>query len=419
MKVLVIGNGGRESAIAWALSKSPKVEKIYVMPGNAGTGISWENVDISPSDQEAVCAFAKEKGIDLAVIGPEDPLVAGLADQLSGAGIKVFGPNQKAAQFEGSKAFTKDFLMRHHIPTARYREYTDLDSLKEGLGEFGFPVVLKADGLAAGKGVLICQNEEEAVRGAEKIMGERAFGDAGNLVVVEEFLTGREASILCFLDGKRIVPMESAQDYKRAHDNDQGTNTGGMGSYSPNILFDDEALVERIEKEILTPTIEGFVEDGIDFRGVLFIGLMIENGEPKVLEFNVRFGDPETQSVLSRLETDLSDIMLACVEGKLDEQPIQWSKSPAVTVVMASGGYPDAYEKGKVIEGLDAVEDAVVFHAGTRLEDGKVLTDGGRVLAVTATGESLEEAREKAYRELAKISFEDGFSRSDIAKFDS
>lgn len=419
MNVLIIGNGGRESAIAWSVAKSPQVEKIYVLPGNAGTGLAYENVALNPKDQEACVAFAKDHDIDLVVVGPEDPLVAGMADAFEEAGIRVFGPNKKAAQFEGSKAFTKDFLMRHHIPTARYSEYHSYEDLVDGLEEFGFPVVLKADGLAAGKGVLICEDLEAAKAGAAKIMKDRDFGDAGDTVVVEEFLTGREASILCFLDGKTIVPMESAQDYKRAFDHDEGTNTGGMGSYSPNILFDDEELVKRIDQEILQPTINGFIEDGIDFRGVLFIGLMIENGEPKVLEFNVRFGDPETQSVLYRLETDLVDIMEACIDGKLAETPIQWSDEPAVTVVMASGGYPQSYPKGFEITGLDDVEGVTVFHAGTKLsDDGKVLTDGGRVLAVSTRAETVEKAREKVYQELAKIDFEGGFSRSDIALFE-
>lgn len=287
-----------------------------------------------------------------------------------------------------------------------------------GLDEFGYPVVLKADGLAAGKGVLICEDRAQALAGANEIMKDRAFGDAGDTVVVEEFLTGREASMLCFLDGKTLVPMESAQDYKRAFDGDKGTNTGGMGSYSPNVLFDDWSLVEKITDTILHPTLEGFVEDGIDFRGVLFVGLMIKDNEPKVLEFNVRFGDPETQSVLYRLDSDLLDIMLACADGRLAETPIEWSEEPAVSVVMASGGYPGSYPKGKEITGLDTLDGVTVFHAGTKLEDGKVLTSGGRVLAVTAKAPTVEEARQKVYEEVGKISFDGGFCRSDIAKLD-
>lgn len=418
MNILIIGNGGRESSIAWKLDQSPRVDQIYVLPGNAGTALAYENVDLDPKDFDACIAFAKNHDVGLVVVGPEDPLVGGMTDAFQEAGIPVFGPNQKAAQFEGSKAFTKDFLIRHHIPTAAYHEYNNYDDLVAGLDEFGFPVVLKADGLAAGKGVLICENREQALEGAKEIMQDRAFGEAGDTVVVEEFLTGREASMLCFVDGKTIVPMESAQDYKRAFDNDQGTNTGGMGSYSPNILFDDWKLVEKIADTILHPTIEGFIEDGIDFRGVLFIGLMIKDDEPKVLEFNVRFGDPETQSVLYRMDSDLLDIMQACINGTLDQTPVEWSEDPAVSVVMASGGYPGSYPKGKEITGLDAVEGATVFHAGTKLSDGKVLTNGGRVLAVTAKAPTVEEARAKVYKELAKIQFEGGFNRSDIAKFD-
>jgi len=418
MNILIIGGGGRESSIAWKLAQSPNADRIFVLPGNAGTAVDYENVDLDPNDFEACIAFTKDNDVKLVVIGPEDPLVHGMADAFEDAGIKVFGPNRKAAQFEGSKAFTKDFLIRHNIPTAKYHEYHSYEDLVNGLDEFGYPVVLKADGLAAGKGVLICEDRAQALAGANEIMKDRAFGDAGDTVVVEEFLTGREASMLCFLDGKTLVPMESAQDYKRAFDGDKGTNTGGMGSYSPNVLFDDWSLVEKITDTILHPTLEGFVEDGIDFRGVLFVGLMIKDNEPKVLEFNVRFGDPETQSVLYRLDSDLLDIMLACADGRLAETPIEWSEEPAVSVVMASGGYPGSYPKGKEITGLDTLDGVTVFHAGTKLEDGKVLTSGGRVLAVTAKAPTVEEARQKVYEEVGKISFDGGFCRSDIAKLD-
>lgn len=417
MNILIIGNGGREHAIAWKLAQSPKADKIYVLPGNAGTALAYENVDLNPKDADACIQFAKAHDIELVVIGPEDPLVAGLTDSFEAAGFRVFGPNKKAAQFEGSKSFTKDFLVRHNIPTAKYSEYKSYDALVDGLDEFGYPVVLKADGLAAGKGVLICANRAEAEAGAAQLMKDKKFGEAGDLVVVEECLTGREASILCFLDGTSIIPMESAQDYKRAFDGDAGLNTGGMGSYSPNVLFSDEELNLRIHDEILIPTIDGFIKDGIDFRGVLFIGVMIKDGVPKVLEFNVRFGDPETQSVLARMDSDLVEIMEACIDGKLDQTSIDWNTNPAVTVVMASGGYPESYPKGKEITGLDQVEGCTVFHAGTELTDGRVFTNGGRVLAVTTTAPTVEEARKKVYDEIKKIHFDGGFCRSDIASF--
>lgn len=417
MKLLIIGNGGREHAIAWKAAQSPLAEKIYVLPGNAGTARDFENVDLDPADHDACVAFAKDNGIDLAVIGPEAPLVAGLGDALREAGIMVFGPGAEGARFEGSKLYTKQFLKKYHIPTADYRAFDNLEDLLENLDTFGYPVVLKADGLAAGKGVLICKNREAAEAGARQIMQDRAFGNAGDTVVLEECLTGREASILCFVDGNAIVPMETAQDYKRAHDADEGLNTGGMGSYSPNVLFDDpdEKLLRRTVDRILIPTLEGFINEHIDFRGVLFVGLMIEDGEPKVLEFNVRFGDPETQSVLARLDTDLVEIMRACAQGRLDETEIQWNPNPAVSVVLASGGYPESYEKGKKITGLEDVDGAVVFHAGTRPDGEDVLTDGGRVLAVTATGPSVSAAREKVYEEIKKIDFDGAFCRSDIA----
>lgn len=419
--VLVVGGGGREHAICWKLSQSPRVDQLYCIPGNAGISQVAECVPISPEDLSGICAFAVEKSIDLAVIGPEVPLSMGITDRLESAGIPTFGPNQNCARLEGSKAFTKAFLKRHCIPTADYREFTQIEELKKALGLFGYPMVLKADGLAAGKGVVIAQNREEAETAVEELMENRVFGAAGDRVVVEEFLTGVEASVLCFVDHHTIVPMESAQDYKRIFDGDQGPNTGGMGTYSPSLLFTPE-LEEQIRRKILEPTLKGFQQDGLDFKGVLFVGLMLTSEGPKVIEFNNRFGDPETQSVLVRMETDLLDVFEAVIGNNLSHQEIRWKDQRAVCVVLASGGYPGAYEKGKVISGLDQIgEDIMVFHAGTRWgepdpQTGKptVLTDGGRVLGVTAMGDTHEQAREAAFRGVEHIQFPGMQYRRDI-----
>lgn len=416
MKVLVIGSGGREHALVWKLKKSPKVDKIYCAPGNAGIGTLAELVDIPAEAAEALCAFAKEKQIDLTVVGPEGPLVMGIVDLFKKEGLKVFGPNQQCAQLEGSKAFSKDFMKRHHIPTARYEEYTDLEAAKKAVGIYGYPMVIKADGLAAGKGVVIAQDEKEASEALEQMMAEKKFGAAGDKIVIEEFLKGIETSILCFVDGKTIVPMASAQDYKRIFDGDQGPNTGGMGTYSPSHIY-DEKLESTVAATILTPIIDGFKKDGLDFRGVLFIGLMITSEGPRVLEFNTRFGDPETQVILTRLESDLMEIIESILEGKLAEQRIQWSQQGTVCVVAAAGGYPESYEKGKVIRGLEEIdEDVVVFHAGTKQSGQEIVTHGGRVLGVTAWGDTVEAARKKAYQNIEKITFEKMQYRKDIGK---
>jgi len=416
MKILIVGGGGREHAIAWKLAQSPKIDKLYCAPGNAGIAEVAECVAIKAEEVAGICSFAKENKIDLTVIGPEVPLSLGIVDALAEAGLKAFGPNQKCAQLESSKAFTKSFLARHEIPTAGYKEFTDIDALKKSVGIFGYPMVIKADGLAAGKGVVIAENEADAVKAIDEIMGEKIFGTAGDKIVVEEFLTGIEASVLCFVDGKTIVPMESAQDYKRIFDGDSGPNTGGMGTYSPSLIF-DEVLEVQIRDRILDPTLKGFQKDGLDFKGVLFIGLMISEEGPKVIEFNNRFGDPETQSVLPRMKTDLLDIMNAVVEERLAGQVIEWSDQKAVCVVMASGGYPGEYEKGKIISGLkDVDEDVIVFHSGTKLADGIIVTDGGRVLGITALGDTHEEAREKAYQNVARIFFNGAQYRKDIGR---
>lgn len=431
MKVLIVGSGGREHAIAWKLKQSPKVDQIICAPGNAGIAQVAECVAVKAEDIEAICRLAKEREIDLAIIGPEVPLAMGIVDELSELGIKTFGPNKKCAQLEASKAFTKAFLARHNIPTAGYKEFTDKDELLKAVGIYGYPMVIKADGLAAGKGVVIAENEEDAVKAIEEMMGDRVFGTAGDKVVVEEYLTGVEASMLCFVDEHTIVPMESAQDYKRIYDGDKGPNTGGMGTYSPSLIFDAE-LEERILTEILEPTLAGFQKDGLDFRGVLFIGLMIGENGPKVIEFNNRFGDPETQSVLLRLETDLVDIFNAVVDNRLAEVSIQWSNQKAVCVVLASGGYPGDYKKGKVITGLELMDERVhVFHAGTKavfatklmgdsgcgvemVDTTDIVTDGGRVLGVAVLGDTHDEARAKAFANVKKIHFEGMQYRNDI-----
>ncbi|MDR1798130.1 MAG: phosphoribosylamine--glycine ligase [Clostridiales Family XIII bacterium] len=427
MKILLVGGGGREHAIAWKLAQSPRVAEIVCAPGNAGTqgapgapgGASkLRNAAVGAEDIPALVALAEAERPDLCVVGPEVPLALGLTDALTARGIRVFGPNRKCAQLEASKSFTKAFLARHGIPTAGYKEYTDLASLKADIGVFGFPMVLKADGLAAGKGVLIAQTREEAERAAEELMGARAFGEAGDKVVVEEFLRGTEASMLCFVDGSAIVPMESAQDYKRIYDEDKGPNTGGMGTYSPSLLFaGGTGMMQRVYDEILLPTLEGFRKDGLDFRGVLFVGLMLGKDGPKVIEFNNRFGDPETQAVLPRLKTDLLEILLAATEDRLAQKEIEWADDrKTVCVVMAAGGYPGSYSKGDAICGLEQVPgDILVFHAGTKAgEGGQTLTNGGRVLGVVGSGATHEEARARAYAGVACIRFDGAYCRSDI-----
>ena len=415
MRVLVVGGGGREHAICWKLAQSSKISKLYCAPGNAGIADVAECVPVGAEDIDGICAWAADNNIDLAVIGPEVPLAMGIVDRLNEAGVKTFGPNAKCAQLEASKSFTKAFLARHNIPTAGYREFTDKEELLANVGIYGYPMVLKADGLAAGKGVVIPEDEESAVAAIEEMMGDKVFGNAADKIVVEEFLTGVEASMLCFVDHNTIVPMESAQDYKRIYDGDKGPNTGGMGTYSPSLLFDEE-IEKQIREQILLPTLRGFQEDGLDFQGVLFIGLMLSEDGPKVIEFNNRFGDPETQSVLRRMESDLLDVFTAVVDNRLNEIEIKWIDDRAVTVVLASGGYPGSYAKGKVITGLDKVDDdIVVFHAGTKFdEEGRIVTSGGRVLGVTATGATHDEARAKAYANAERIEFEGAYMRKDI-----
>ena len=417
MKVLVIGNGGRESAICHTVKRFHPEAEIFVAPGNGGTEVNYTNVAINVENLNELAEFAEKEKIDLTIVGPEVPLVMGIVDCFEAKGLKIFGPNKECAQFEGSKYFTKEFLMRHHIPTAAYASFkpSEVEACVAKAKTFKLPVVVKADGLAAGKGVLICESYEEAEKGIREIFSGK-FEGAGERIVLEEFLTGTEASLLCFVDGKTIVPMETARDYKRALDNDEGLNTGGMGGFSPNPIITDE-VKSTIHKQILMPIIEGFKAEKLDFKGVLFIGLMIEEGQPKVLEFNVRFGDPETQSVLPRLKTDLTQIMFACIEGRLEQINIEWDKRQSMTLVLASKGYPESSHKGDIITGLDDLKDTTyLFHAGTKKVGKAIETNGGRVLAITTLAENLEEARSYIYEEVKKIKFDGMQYRNDIAK---
>ncbi len=415
MKILVVGSGGREHALVWKIKQSPKVKTIYCAPGNAGIAKDAICVDIVAVDIDKLADFAEKNAVDLTVAGPEECLVKGITDEFAKRGLKVFGPNKACAEFENSKAFTKRFLQKYHIPTAKYEEYTDPAEAKTHCGAFGYPAVIKADGLAAGKGVIIAQDEKEALAAIDQIMIDKQFGASGDKIVLEEFLTGTEASVLCFLDGCSIVPMESARDYKNIGDGNTGLNTGGMGTYSPNELF-DAALKKKVQETILEPILAGMQQEGLDYRGILFVGLMIREGEPKVLEFNVRFGDPETQSVLMRLQTDLVEIMESCNEQTLSKIPICWSEDAAVCVVLASGGYPGAYEKGKIIKGLNETEGVTIFHAGTTVQGENIVTNGGRVLGVASLAKTRQQARKMVYEAIEKICFDDVYYRKDIAK---
>lgn len=417
MNVLLIGSGGREHAIAWKLAQSKKLDKLYIAPGNPGTAKHGQNVDIDINDIDSLVSFAKEKAVSLAVIGPEDPLAAGIVDTFEAAGIKAFGPNGPAAQLEADKAFAKEIMRANSIPTAEGRVFKRFNDAKAYIATRDEPVVVKAAGLAKGKGVFVCNEPADAILISEKIMCDGLFGAAGAKIVVEEKLLGQEASILAFVDGRNIYVMESSQDHKALGEGDTGVNTGGMGAYSPAPVV-TEAVMDHIVREILVPTVDGMNRNGTPYRGILYAGIMLTKGGPRVLEFNVRFGDPETQPILMRLKSDLLEIMLAVCDGKCDKITLEWDERPAVCVVMASGGYPDAYEKGKKITGLDeaaALKDVMVFHAGTAESDGDIVTAGGRVLGVTAMGSDIAEAKAQAYKAVEKIDFEGKYYRTDIA----
>ena len=414
MKVLVIGSGGREHALAWKIAQSPLVKKVFCAPGNAGTANVAENIDIPSDNVDALLQFATVTGIGLTVVGPEQPLVKGLVDSFEESGLRVFGPSQRAAEIEGSKVFCKDLMKKYGIPTARYESFDSPDQVKLFTKE-DEPVVVKASGLAAGKGVILCSNAEEARSAVQSIMQEKAFGNAGDQVVVEEFLTGQEVSLLAFTDGKTVLPLDSAQDHKAAFDGDKGPNTGGMGAYSPALVFTEE-LKQQVIDEIMIPTVRAMAKEGRYYRGILYAGLMLTESGPKVLEFNARFGDPETQPIMMRIKNDIVPIFEACIDGTLAKQSLQWRQEPTVCVVMAAKGYPSSYEKGKEISGLNSDENrqAVVFHAGTKLENGKVLTNGGRVLGVTALGSDINQAIKNAYSVVDKINWDGIHYRKDI-----
>lgn len=418
MKVLIVGSGGREHAIAWKVSKSERVDKIYCAPGNAGIGQVAECVNIGAMEIEKLVAFAKETAIDLTVIGMDDPLVAGIVDAFETEGLRVFGPRKNAAILEGSKAFSKELMKKYNIPTASYETFTDPEKAIAYLETSKYPIVLKADGLALGKGVLICNTKEEAREGVNTLMLERQFGAAGDKIVIEEFMTGREVSVLAFSDGKTIQCMTSAQDHKRAKDGDQGLNTGGMGTFSPSPFYTEEVKA-FCEKYVYQPTIDAMAKEGRPFVGVLFTGLMLTEDGPKVLEYNARFGDPEAQVVIPRMKNDIVDVFEACIDGTLESIDLQFEDNAAVCVVLASDGYPESYEKGIPMSGFenfDGKEGYYCFHAGTKLEGDQIVTNGGRVVGITATGKDLKEARANAYRATEWITFKNKYMRTDIGK---
>ena len=418
MKILIVGGGGREHAVAWSVSRSPKVTKIYCAPGNAGIGEYAECVNIGAMEFEKLADFAQEQAIDLTIIGMDDPLAGGIVDVFEKRGLKVFGPRKNAAIIEGSKAFSKDLMKKYNIPTAAYENFDDPAKAIAYLEQAKFPIVLKADGLALGKGVLICQNMEEARDGVRTIMEDKKFGSAGNTMLIEEFMTGREVSVLAFVDGKTVKTMTSAQDHKRAKDGDQGLNTGGMGTFSPSPFYTPE-IDDFCQKEIFQPTVDAMAKEGRPFIGILFFGLMLTQDGPKVLEYNARFGDPEAQVVLPRMKNDIIEVVEACLEGRLADIDLEFEDNAAVCVVLASDGYPLAYEKGIPIYGFEKFKDQdgyYCFHAGTKLDGDTVVTNGGRVLGITAKGSNLKEARKNAYEAVKWIDFSNKYMRNDIGK---
>ena len=419
MKVLVIGSGGREHALAWRCAQSANVEAVYVAPGNAGTATekNVQNIEMDVLDFDALATFATDNNIGLTIVGPEAPLVDGVVDYFQDRNLPCFGPSKAAAQLEGSKAFTKDFLARHSIPTAAYQTFTETNAAIQYIKDQGAPIVIKADGLAAGKGVIVAQTEAEAIAAVEDMLAGNKFGEAGHRVVVEQFLVGEEASFIAMVDGTNILPMATSQDHKARDNGDKGPNTGGMGAYSPAPVVTDD-VYRRIMDEVIRPTVEGMAEDGHPYTGFLYAGLMIsEDGAPSVVEFNCRFGDPEAQPVMLRLQSDLPSLCLAALDKSLDQQSAEWDSRPAVGVVLAAGGYPESYAKGAVIKGLEdqAGPDTKVFHAGTKLADGAIVTNGGRVLCATALGDSVSDAQAAAYEQVNRIQWDNVYFRTDIA----
>lgn len=419
MKILIVGGGGREHAIAAAVARSPKADKIYCAPGNAGIAEVAECVPLGVDEFDKIASFAKEKEVDLVIVGPDDPLAAGIVDVLEAAGLRVFGPRKNAAILEGSKAFSKDLMKKYNIPTAAYETFDDAQKAVEYLETASFPIVLKADGLALGKGVLICNTKEEALEGVKSIMTDKQFGSAGNRMVVEEYMTGREVSVLSFVDGKHIKIMTSAQDHKRACDGDKGLNTGGMGTFSPSPFYTKE-VDDFCKQYIYQPTVDAMAEEGREFKGIIFFGLMLTEKGPRVLEYNARFGDPEAQVVLPRMKNDIIDVVEACIDGTLDQIELQFEDNAAVCVVLASQGYPVKYEKGLKISGPEKFKDAdgyFCYHAGTRFDnEGNIVTNGGRVLGITATGKDLKAARANAYEAAGWVDFANKYMRTDIGK---
>ena len=418
MNILIIGGGGREHALAWKVAQSSKVEKVFVAPGNAGTALepSVENVALDPLNNAQLVAFAQQNNIGLTIVGPEAPLVNGVVDAFRAANLKIFGPTQAAAQLEGSKAFTKDFLARHHIPTAAYGNFTDIDQAVAYIRKQGAPIVVKADGLAAGKGVILAQTEDEAIAAVKDMLAGNKFGDAGSRVVIEEFLVGEEASFICMVDGEHVLPMATSQDHKARDNGDQGPNTGGMGAYSPAPVVTRE-IQQRIMDEVIYPTVRGMADEGNIYTGFLYAGVMItSDGTPKVLEYNCRFGDPETQPIMMRLRSDLVELCELAVEGKLNQAEADWDPRASLGVVMAAGGYPDDYNKGDIILGLPEQdqENAKVFHAGTAERDGRVVTNGGRVLCAVALGDTVAQAQARAYELVKQINWNNVYYRDDI-----
>ena len=416
MQVLVIGNGGREHALVWKIKQSPKVKEIFCAPGNAGTSEIAENVPIATDDIEGLLQFALNKGIELTVVGPEQPLVMGIVDQFNEKGLRIFGPNANAAELEGSKSFSKNIMNKYGLPTADYKNFTSTKEAEEYINDKSCPLVVKADGLAAGKGVLLCRTTEEALIAVNTIMKNRIFGAAGDQIVIEEFLEGQEISVLAFSDGKTVLLMDSAQDHKAAFDGDTGPNTGGMGAYSPAPVF-TEVMQQKVRDKIMLPMVRAMKQEGRPYKGVLYAGLMLTKTGPQILEFNARFGDPETQPLLVRMDSDIIPIFEACIDGTLDQCQLNWKNKSSVCVVMAAAGYPNSYEKGKFISGLEnanSIQEVVVFHAGTKKQDGKIVTNGGRVLGVTATGENTSSAIERAYEAVNQIKWEGIHYRKDI-----